>query len=401
MAYTIVKSDGTVLTTIADGTINTTSTTQGLPGRNYAGYGQTLDTNIVHQLENFAYSSPPANPLRGQLWFDTVANALCVCPADGTTNPLSWLILAQSGSSGTTTFGAVTVTGDLQANNISATNYCNAANGVFTNISVSANANITTGNLTTANVGTLNTTIITTGSAVTAGALTGNWTLTGVGSQIVGGNSKPTSIYTDNYLYANGAVVSFAGTYGDANVALYLPTFVGTFGNVTPGSGNATFKGTTLTTGASGNVGTITGNWTLSGGSRLNSTYADLAERFASDMPYDPGTVVEIGGTAEITAVKTELSETVLGVISTHPAYLMNAAAGSSRTHPAVAIGGRVPVKVTGLVKKGDRLVSAGNGIARAAVAGEATSFNTIGRALAESLSPGPSTVEAIVTIKG
>ncbi len=52
MAYTIVKSDGTVLTTIADGTINTTSTSLGLPGRNFAGYGQTVDTNFVHQIEN-------------------------------------------------------------------------------------------------------------------------------------------------------------------------------------------------------------------------------------------------------------------------------------------------------------------------------------------------------------
>ena len=71
MAYTIVKSDGAVLTTIADGTINTTSTSLGLPGRNYAGYGQTLDTNQVHMLENFADGTPPANPLRGQLWYNT------------------------------------------------------------------------------------------------------------------------------------------------------------------------------------------------------------------------------------------------------------------------------------------------------------------------------------------
>ena len=71
MAYTIVKSDGTVLTTIADGTINTTSTTLGLPGRNYAGYGQSLDTNFVHMLENFADGNVPANPIRGQLWYDT------------------------------------------------------------------------------------------------------------------------------------------------------------------------------------------------------------------------------------------------------------------------------------------------------------------------------------------
>jgi hypothetical protein len=61
---------------------------------------------------------------------------------------------------------------------------------------------------------------------------------------------------------------------------------------------------------------------------------------------------------------------------------------------------GRVPVKTIGQVRKGDRLVSAGNGYARAAQAGEATAFNVIGRALADKLSAGEGTVEAIVTIK-
>ena len=93
MAYTIVKSDGSILTTIADGTMNTTSTSMGLPGRNYAGYGQTLDTNIVWQLENFADSTPPAHPLRGQLWYDTGAGVMKVCPSDGESNSAAWLSL--------------------------------------------------------------------------------------------------------------------------------------------------------------------------------------------------------------------------------------------------------------------------------------------------------------------
>ena len=96
MAYTIVKSDGTVLTTISDGTINTTSTSLGLPGRNYAGYGQTFDTNYVHIVENFADSTPPANPLRGQLWYDTGDSTVKVCPTDGETNALAWLSLTST-----------------------------------------------------------------------------------------------------------------------------------------------------------------------------------------------------------------------------------------------------------------------------------------------------------------
>jgi len=71
MAYTIIKSNGQVLTTIADGTINTSASSLALPGRNYAGYGQYVDTNFVHLLESFANVSPPANPLQGQLWYNT------------------------------------------------------------------------------------------------------------------------------------------------------------------------------------------------------------------------------------------------------------------------------------------------------------------------------------------
>jgi len=137
----------------------------------------------------------------------------------------------------------------------------------------------------------------------------------------------------------------------------------------------------------------------LSGGSRLNATYADLAERFESDNYYDAGTVVELGGEKEITAVKYEFSEDVFGVISETAGYLMNSGAGDDTTHPPVAMTGRVNVKVIGPVKKNDRLVSAGNGIARAAKKGEANSFNIIGRALADKLDDGLGTVLSIVMV--
>jgi hypothetical protein len=143
----------------------------------------------------------------------------------------------------------------------------------------------------------------------------------------------------------------------------------------------------------------MTGNWTLSAGSRLNATYADLAERFAADDIYDAGTVVELGGEQEITAVQYELSEDVFGVISDTAGYLMNSGAGNDVTHPPVAVGGRVQVKVIGKVKKGQRLVSAGNGIARAAKAGEATAFNIIGRALEHKTTDDIGAVEAFVKI--
>jgi hypothetical protein len=107
-----------------------------------------------------------------------------------------------------------------------------------------------------------------------------------------------------------------------------------------------------------------------------------------------------LGGAAEITKSLEELSETVFGVISTNAAYLMNSKAGPSTTHPPVAMTGRVPVKTIGTVRKGDRLVSAGNGLARSAQPGEATAFNVLGRALQDKSTADEGMVEAIVSIK-
>ena len=109
--------------------------------------------------------------------------------------------------------------------------------------------------------------------------------------------------------------------------------------------------------------------------------------------------MVEIGGPAEITAVSQDLSEDVFGVISTNAAYLMNSGAGSNATHPPVAVQGRVPVRVTGTVRKGDRLVSAGNGLARAAIRDELTAWNVIGRALETKTTPGEGVIEAVVKL--
>ena len=107
-----------------------------------------------------------------------------------------------------------------------------------------------------------------------------------------------------------------------------------------------------------------------------------MAERFAADDIYNPGTVVELGGANEITIVKSELSDKVFGVVSETAGHIMNATAGDDATHPPIAMSGRVPVNVIGKVKKGDRLVSAGNGMARVGTVNELTSWNVIGRAL-------------------
>jgi hypothetical protein len=147
------------------------------------------------------------------------------------------------------------------------------------------------------------------------------------------------------------------------------------------------------------NLGSTTSWWNNIYGTAIHAQYADLAERFESDEPLDAGTVVELGGSAEITAVGEDLSENVFGVISTRAAYLMNSGAGTNETHPPVAVQGRVPVKVTGRICKGDRLVSAGNGLARSAAKSEITPWNVIGRALASKDTDAVGVIEAIVKI--
>ena len=132
-------------------------------------------------------------------------------------------------------------------------------------------------------------------------------------------------------------------------------------------------------------------------GTAITASYADLAERFEADSAYQPGTVVELGGDKEITAADQDLSDRVFGVISTRAGFLMNGEAGSDITHPPVAMQGRVPVRVIGRVKKGDRLVSAGNGLARAASRAEITAFNVIGRSLEDKITADEGVVEAIV----
>ena len=255
-----------------------------------------------------------------------------------------------------------------------------------------------------------NVTYTSTLNAVTASAsgnITGGNLL--FGSGIVSGTGN----IAGNYFLGNGSLLTGISTgYGNANVAANLAAFgsnpISTTGNIT--GGNLVTSGTTgilsvnsithTGTNAVGNIGSSSSYFNQVFATATTALYADVAERFAADEVLEAGTVVELGGTAEITKSRTELSDNVFGVISTRAAYLMNGGAGENDTHPPVAMTGRVPVKVTGIVRKGDRLVSAGSGYARAARAGEVTAFNVIGRSLVDKLTIESGTIEAIVTIK-
>ena len=130
-----------------------------------------------------------------------------------------------------------------------------------------------------------------------------------------------------------------------------------------------------------------------------SALYADLGERFEADQPMGEGAVVELGGDAEITEVTSELSQQVFGVISKHPAYAMNAGAGNGDSHPFVAMTGRTPVRVSGQVAKGQRLVSSSiKGTARAVASNETINpFHVIGRALEAKTDDGIDLVNCVV----
>lgn len=405
MAYTIVRSGGAIIT-VQDGTLNT-QTSVSLPGRNYAGYGQAIDTNFVRMLENFAAATAPANPLRGQLWYNTTANTMHICPNDGNTNASAWPSLATTSSVGTTTLSDVNA-GNItlpQGNIILNNGKVDVTGNVFgTNMFVTSNANVDIVNVRVINTSGLgngiNTTAISAGSTSTAGSLTGRWTVTGTGNALsvstgnIAFNSDSIGIKCNNFMYTDGTPISFSGTYTNGNVYNYLTgsNSIAQFtGNIAP---------TKVTTSYLAGSGVIQGQWTLDTGARIEATYADLAERYEADAVYSVGTVVELGGEKEVTAVKDDLSESVFGVVSNTAAYLLNGAAGTDETHPGIALIGRVKVNVVGKVNKNDRLVSAGNGKARAGTREELTPFNTIGRALENKLDDGEGLIEASVIVK-
>ena len=288
---------------------------------------------------------------------------------------------------GNVTGGNLVTAGQVSATaNVTGGNILTAA--LVQGATVSATANVIAGNVNTAGR------ITATGNIVSAANISGQFLL-GNGSQLTG-----LSLGVSVTQFQNGTTAGQASSPngninfnvgGTANVVVIDTSTV--YANVVSVN-NITTPGN-----ATGNIGSASNPFNRVFAQSTTAAYADVAERFAADAVYSAGTVVELGGEMEITCARDELSENVFGVISTRAAYLMNGMAGDDNTHPPVAMTGRVPVQVIGRVAKGDRLVSAGNGIARAAQAGEVTAFNVLGRALAHKHTTELGQVEAIVTI--
>jgi len=142
------------------------------------------------------------------------------------------------------------------------------------------------------------------------------------------------------------------GVTAGQNTTLSIGQDVGT--TTTP-----TFAGITvqdLFAGGAGSTATVHGVWSLADGSSFESTYADLAEFYSADAEYDPGTVLVFGGNAEVTTTNEVNDSRVAGAVTTNPSYTLNASQEGTRA--CIALQGRVPVKVIGVVAKGDLLTT-------------------------------------------
>jgi hypothetical protein len=114
-----------------------------------------------------------------------------------------------------------------------------------------------------------------------------------------------------------------------------------------------------------GNIGAADSAFNTIFAKATSAQYADLAEMYCADANYVPGTVLSFGGPQEVTISSIASDARVAGVVSTHPAHLMNSTLDCDCA-VALALTGRVPTRVTGSVRKGDMMVTAGNGHAQA-----------------------------------
>lgn len=461
MAYQINLTDGTPFATIADGTINTSSNMV-LVGKNYAGYGEFLDGNFIHLLENAASVTAPGNPLTGQLWWDKGSNLLKVyngtsfktisaataantAPTSNVVGDLwydipnqqlnvyngsAFILVGPQSSAGTGTTGAIpalitdtpagithtvikltvadTVVGIVSQD----AEFTPAGAGIpgFTTVKPGITLASTVGGQTPLFQGTSANALLLNGVASSGFIRTsGTGQTMSVSLGVLNNTGLTVGSNSDFKVSVSGTTVTLQNQTQDGNVnfsvndggvTTVVMTLDGANGVVNFGSGISANSISKSGSNAVGNIGSSSNYFNRVFATATTALYADVAERFAADTIYEPGTVVELGGVNEITKSIDDLSENVFGVISTRAAFLMNGGAGEDDTHPPVAMTGRVPVRCVGLVNKGDRLVSAGNGLARAALPGEATAFNTIGRALAHKVDSNEGMVEAIVTIK-
>jgi hypothetical protein len=193
---------------------------------------------------------------------------------------------------------------------------------------------------------------------------------------------------TAGNIYANqfiGTVEKTDKTFIDAANTVVDPTWSG--GSVSTQYRTAKLLATPYSIAARDASANITAN--IFNGTATAARYADLAEKYLADQEYETGTVVSIGGDAEVTACT--VGKRAIGVVSANPAYMMNSELEGGTY---IALKGRVPVKVTGAVNKGDALIAGENGTAIAWLSDSNAVFAV---ALESSNDAGVKVIEALV----
>lgn len=195
-----------------------------------------------------------------------------------------------------------------------------------------------------------------------------------------------TEVVTQTEIIQGNIVAAATTATADINTgALVVKGGVGIAGNVTLG-------GTIVpSANLSSNLGDSTHWFNTFYGVSTQAKYADLAENYQADKQYNPGTVVMFGGAAEVTIASADTTA-VAGVVSTNPAHLMNGALTGGNVVP-LALTGRVPCMVIGPIKKGDLMVSAGFGYAKASAAPQ------IGQVIGKALEDYPLAAKGIIEV--
>ena len=245
------------------------------------------------------------------------------------------------------------------------------------------------GNVTVSVGGTSNIAVFSTGGANVQGNITSTGNITG--GNVLGGANVNATTHT-------GTTVSVTGTITGGNLAVGSGT-ISTSGNIT--GGNVTVGTGTVRLGnivnangnATGNIGNASGYFNTLFATSTTATHADLAEWYAADAYYEPGTVLVFGGDQEVTLAIGINDVRVAGVVSTTPAHVMNAGI-DAKYATQMALSGRVPTLVVGAVAKGDMMVSAGGGRAKACA--EPRLGSVIGKALQDHAG-GQGTIEIVV----
>jgi hypothetical protein len=267
----------------------------------------------------------------------TFLNGNVTTSASGTANVLNVT------STGTITTGTASVSGNVTAGNVSATNLTGT-------LATAAQTNITS-------VGTLG-----------ALSVTGN---------VQGGNLGTVGLISATGAITGAAITGTSLTVGTGNLRC---------GNIQNNNGNGV-----------GNIGNATAYFNTVFAKATSAQYADLAEMYVADKHYQPGTLVEFGGTNEVTITTQSHSTRIAGIVSTNPSYLMNATQTGNTVVP-VALTGRVPCSVIGIIEKGDRLVASDiAGVAQRLDPDKFQPACIVGKALENYISDQPGIIEVAV----